>query len=590
MAPPRWTTSEELEWLQNELPEFLKMQKDQKLTRFYELLFPRWFSQFPECLKYWKPTSNPPPCEGEAVVHQNDDSSDANISDKSRLLPLTPEQEAELEEEKEIRWKKLREWFWNHAKSKTTLGNTSTSKAFAQLLGQRSHGVRDLKAIEVYSKTHYKMKIQSLVEDDIQQNQLDSKKRIGVVQKYINSCFAAESEDVKAVICEETVQINASRRLGGIGSGEHTKEEIYHAIQELPIVLGQICEDLAVLTGGWHYTIVMEGPDPMCQGDIMTLSFHHGKGQDGLSFKASRLNFHEQYLVPFEQHLRTVFGRPLVESSLSSSILKPHLPVPSNSTSPNAQNNSAVEPPSSVQANSNLNAGPNFSEMYTFPQGSLMDPNFPVAVAEIEKFISSIPPLIVDSPDNQWWNSQSQDMQMAAPPLINPPLTVPGSPIELPMQGQNNSLVSYSSTPPCICRPHLNDFASPLSMSPRLPPVDSLHTANNEGHSLPAAASPRLPPADSLHTANNEGYSLPAATNSDSLPSVCGIPAPLKDATAIPTVPDVLLNAGSVPPTSGAPGRRSIGDNTKPLTSKCKRKGAASGSTAHPVAVKKSKK
>ncbi|KAG2366253.1 hypothetical protein BDR07DRAFT_1458680 [Suillus spraguei] len=53
MAPPRWTTSEELEWLQNELPEFLKMQKDQKLTCFYELLFLRWFSLFPERVTNW---------------------------------------------------------------------------------------------------------------------------------------------------------------------------------------------------------------------------------------------------------------------------------------------------------------------------------------------------------------------------------------------------------------------------------------------------------------------------------------------------------------------------------------------------------
>ncbi|KAG1791306.1 uncharacterized protein HD556DRAFT_1309900 [Suillus plorans] len=105
MAPLRWTTSEELEWLQNELPEFLNMQKDQKLTCFYELLFPRWFSLFLEHLKYWKPTGNPPLHEGEAVVHQNDDSSDTNISDESGLLPLTPEQEAELEGEKEIRQK-----------------------------------------------------------------------------------------------------------------------------------------------------------------------------------------------------------------------------------------------------------------------------------------------------------------------------------------------------------------------------------------------------------------------------------------------------------------------------------------------------
>lgn len=50
------------------------------------------------------------------------------------------------------------------------------------------------------------------------------------MQKYINSCFAAESEDVKAAICEETAWINASRRLGGIGSGECTKEELYQFV------------------------------------------------------------------------------------------------------------------------------------------------------------------------------------------------------------------------------------------------------------------------------------------------------------------------------------------------------------------------
>jgi hypothetical protein len=43
------------------------------------------------------------------------------------------------------------------------------------------------------------------------------------------------------------------------------------AIQELPIVLGQIFEELSTLTGGWHYSLVMGGPDPLCKGDIMTL-------------------------------------------------------------------------------------------------------------------------------------------------------------------------------------------------------------------------------------------------------------------------------------------------------------------------------
>lgn len=28
-----------------------------------------------------------------------------------------------------------------------------------------------------------------------------------------------------------------------------------------------------MLTGGWHYTVVMGGADPLCEGDIMTLRY-----------------------------------------------------------------------------------------------------------------------------------------------------------------------------------------------------------------------------------------------------------------------------------------------------------------------------
>ncbi|KAG1892797.1 hypothetical protein F4604DRAFT_1672729 [Suillus subluteus] len=43
MAPPRWTSAEQLTWLQNEVPTYLQMQKEKKLVRFFELLYPKWF-------------------------------------------------------------------------------------------------------------------------------------------------------------------------------------------------------------------------------------------------------------------------------------------------------------------------------------------------------------------------------------------------------------------------------------------------------------------------------------------------------------------------------------------------------------------
>jgi hypothetical protein len=39
------------------------------------------------------------------------------------------------------------------------------------------------------------------------------------------------------------------------------------------LILGQVFEELSALTGGWYYTVVMGGADPLCEGDIMTLRY-----------------------------------------------------------------------------------------------------------------------------------------------------------------------------------------------------------------------------------------------------------------------------------------------------------------------------
>ncbi|KAG1816302.1 hypothetical protein DFJ58DRAFT_850454 [Suillus subalutaceus] len=505
--------SEELEWLQSELPEFLKMQKN-KTHPFLRAAFPKM---------HWEPTGNPPHGWNE-VDHQNDNS--VPDSDESVLLPLTAEQEAELEGASDIQRKKLKEWFWNNAKSKTTPGNTSMSKAFAQLLGQCARGICDLKDIEVYSRTYYKMKVQPLVDGNIQENQLNAKNQIAIMQKHVHNCFEAEPEEVKAEIREEAAKINASRRLGSIISDTRTKEEIYRiffflaanvlfidvnylmyrAIQELLMVLGQICNDLGKLMGGWHFSLVMGGADPMCPGDIMTLSYHHSKNQDGHSFKAANLDFHEQYLVPFKKYLRHVFHCTNRVSAKSPS----SLPIPSPSP-PQADTHHNPEEPSipipiespMVIPDPSPPAPPDFASLNTqndtrtpVPVESLLDPNFPVCDTDIDAFVATLHLLASDGPHGEWW--QIRDTQMPMPPVINPPPAIiptppvintpppiAGSPIESPVQGQNSSMVNVSSTPPCIRRPRLN--AVPSSLSKSVDTGDSLPVMRISATPLPGS-------------------------------------------------------------------------------------------------------
>ncbi|KAG1776158.1 hypothetical protein EV702DRAFT_1046324 [Suillus placidus] len=333
MAPPRWTNAEQLTWLQNEVPVYLQMQKEKKLVQFFELLYPKWFSQFPEHIK------DPP--DEEADIGQSDaaineiiaelDNEDTIIpvSDLEKLTNLDAELTEVLNDATQHRRKKLREWFRNNTKEKTTPGGTLTSKILSTLLGQRARGTQDLKEVEVYSQLHYETKVKSLVSDDIKENKLAlPDQKLHAVQHHTSQCFLKESEHVKDEVREETLCINTARKLGSVVVGKDwTKEEIYRTIQELPIVLGQIFEELSTLTGGWHYSLVMGGQDPLCKGDIMTLSYHHGKALDGLSFKASTANFHEQYLLPFEKHLGRIYGASLQRTSLPQSA--PSTPPPS---------------------------------------------------------------------------------------------------------------------------------------------------------------------------------------------------------------------------------------------------------------------
>ncbi|KAG1871550.1 hypothetical protein F4604DRAFT_1926283 [Suillus subluteus] len=230
----------------------------------------------------------------EAINEVNTELDHENsISDVEKLTKLDAEQTKVLNDAINHQCKKLREWFRNNTKGKTTPGGTSTSKMLSTLLGQRD----------------------KLVLPD---------QKLRAVQQHTSECFIKEPEDVKDKVRDETVCINAARKLGSVAAGQdRTKEEIYRAIQELPIMLGQIFEELLTLTGGWHYSLVMGGPDPLCEGDIMTLSYHHGKTLEGLSFKASMSNFHEQFLLPFERHLGCIYGSSakgtLVPTSTSSS-------------------------------------------------------------------------------------------------------------------------------------------------------------------------------------------------------------------------------------------------------------------------------
>lgn len=67
-----------------------------------------------------------------------------------------------------------------------------------------------------------------LVSDALKNNPVQPTQRLSAVRQHTTDCFADESEEVKKEIREETVRLNAARRLGDVlGQDSRTKEEVY---------------------------------------------------------------------------------------------------------------------------------------------------------------------------------------------------------------------------------------------------------------------------------------------------------------------------------------------------------------------------
>ncbi|KAG0692188.1 hypothetical protein DFH29DRAFT_882908 [Suillus ampliporus] len=291
-------------------PPTYRCKKRRNYLNFSKSLFPKWFNDFPEETEL----NGSPPCDENTGIDELGGAVIDSINETAQPeLINIPESAKQEGSESNSRPMQAGEWRKN------------------VIVFLVCEGLRDLKEVEVYSKLHYESKVKPLVADALKNNPIQPTQRLSTVQQHTTDCFADELEDVKKEIQEETACLNAARRLGDVaGQNSRMKKEVYHAIQELPIILGQIFEDLSILTSGWHYTLVMGGADPLCEGNIMMLSsYHHGKTADGLSFKASTLNFHEQYLSPFERHLGHIHGassKSMLPVTPSSTPTSPCLP------------------------------------------------------------------------------------------------------------------------------------------------------------------------------------------------------------------------------------------------------------------------
>ncbi|KAH7904321.1 hypothetical protein BJ138DRAFT_1119526 [Hygrophoropsis aurantiaca] len=196
MPPPRWSTPEQLQWLQSEIPAYKKAQEDNTVNKFWEVMTHAWYQEFSERKLLWPPEGIPPGMSKEMA--------DADLpAEFAEILGSA------LSERNE----KLKNWYRNNSRVKVTSGSNKTSKLLNKLLGQRAQGVRDLNQIEVYSKLHYEEKVKPMVENEISEKGLvDVGERLRCIKTLTAEMYKQEGEDVKASVKAEMIRRNEERK------------------------------------------------------------------------------------------------------------------------------------------------------------------------------------------------------------------------------------------------------------------------------------------------------------------------------------------------------------------------------------------
>ncbi|KAH7905778.1 hypothetical protein BJ138DRAFT_1105702 [Hygrophoropsis aurantiaca] len=250
MPPPSWASPKQEKFLLSHKSEFLKAQLQALTPPFFEKFNHAWFQKFPE---------------------------------RDALFPgivdeLTEEQKTSLGKAVERRKKQIKNYLRNHThtKGRAVLSVTKTPLLRAGIesgeyvtAGEKLMGVRKLTAAAL--------------------------ERAGPSMKaeVMSQKMAASKRKSKNVTdTEEAVP--------------RTNAEYAQAQADFPIVAGQWCEAMEMLTG-CSFSIFMGGPDPELDGEINVVSYHTGTSESGTTFARATTEFDKRFTKPFSDFLETVY-------------------------------------------------------------------------------------------------------------------------------------------------------------------------------------------------------------------------------------------------------------------------------------------
>ncbi|KAG1864353.1 hypothetical protein F4604DRAFT_1683365 [Suillus subluteus] len=275
MAPRKWTTAEQEDWLAPWYEKYHAKQADKvkNWSNFFADLNKDWFDMYPE----------------------------PRLPELTPIGPLSEEETSKMEKAKQDRKEQLRNRFKNSMGATKTgwqakAEATDVFNAVLQSVARCKKPTCSLQESEAYSRLYYQTRVKATVDEVLkaeaellqgENKTLTNGKHVAIVKQYTASLYNAKTDEIKAevqrYIANQKIQKDDEVRT------LWSEDDYARNLQKLATIANKFLKGLAEATR-FSFSLLAGGPSPECSGSIDVYSFHVGHTKLRNDFRSTLLN------------------------------------------------------------------------------------------------------------------------------------------------------------------------------------------------------------------------------------------------------------------------------------------------------------
>ncbi|KAG1865121.1 hypothetical protein C8R48DRAFT_772824 [Suillus tomentosus] len=551
MAPRRWASPEEEEFVYTFYEQYQQCQARRDYSTFWKPFYEAWGAKFPERL----------------VVFP-DIPLDVDLNGEQKQIVSKVYKERKLQ----LMHKLCNDWGSSKASRKAKNNREKTCASLIASITAAPQRARALQSHEAYSKLYFATRVKPAVDAEMQclqhvanlaklSNGMDERGEKDIDDTTADDPTSSSMEkEVKAEVAAYIEQLNEKKSQDS--EAAKMGEDIDHqaTIDQLVDILAEFFQELERLTG-WSFSVLMGGPTPALGGKIDVSSFHVGRTEMGNLFSEAYPHFNSMIMKPWVEFvnrahptaaakgLRKDGGVELMNDTKTVGVkpIDPSHTVMNHHVTNTSEQNPATSDSSNLDTTALLPPLDESDELNLLADAFLASPEYSQHQASASS--SNTYPPINPYDDFSWIPLVSQPsaetseqgktyapglfLPQPSPQLPQPSLPQPSPqtcPSALPFMCAPSQTMALLQSLPGVPPSQIPAQSPPAALAQSSPPPSTINSTGPSTVSIPVQSSPVVPPQVSTDAREtSQMMALP-----QSLPGVPPLQIPAQNSPAAP--------------------------------------------------------